>query len=106
MPSLPVAGKGGELLFASIAARPDEERRPLMFAFRALANRVAVADGLPLGDAESLPLAIAKAERAASAGLAHLARENDVLPTEVLRRATLERLFMVGMNVAGKEEGR
>jgi hypothetical protein len=103
MPSLPVAGKGGELLFVTIAALPDEERRPLLFAFLALANRVAVADGLPLGDAESLPLAIAKAERAASVGLAHLARENDVLPTEVLRRATLERLFMVGMNVAGNQ---
>jgi hypothetical protein len=109
MPSLPVAGKGGELLFASIAAMSDEERRPLMFAFLALANRVAVADELPLGDAESLPQAIAKAEQTASAGLAHLARENDVLPTEVLRRVTLERLFMVGRNVgggAGKEEGR
>jgi hypothetical protein len=109
MPSLPVAGKGGELLFASIAAMSDEERRPLMFAFLALANRVAVADGLPLGDAESLPQAIAKAEQTASAGLAYLARENDVLPTEVLRRVTLERLFVVGRNIAEpgeKEEGR
>jgi hypothetical protein len=106
MPSLPVAGEGGELLFRSIAGLREDERRPLLFAFLALANRVAVADALPLGDAESLPQAIAKAERTASRGLAYLARENGVEPTEVLRRATLERLFMVGSNITGKETGR
>ncbi len=99
MPSLPVAGEGGELLFSSIAALREEERRPLLFAFLALANRVAVADALPLGDAESLPKAIAKAERTASRGLAHLARENGVEPAEVLRRVTLEQLFRVGTNL-------
>ncbi|MEN8182819.1 MAG: DUF6178 family protein [Myxococcota bacterium] len=106
MPSLPVAGEGGELLFRSIAALREEERRPLLFAFLALANRLAVADGLPLGDVESLPQAIAKAEGTASRGLAYLAQKNGVEPTEVLRRATLERLFMVGSNIMTKETGR
>jgi len=99
MPALPVGGAGGELLFRSIAALSEEERRPLLFAFLALANRVAVADELPLGDAESLPQAIAKAERTASIGLAHLAHENGLEPVEVLRRVTCERLFQVGVSL-------
>jgi hypothetical protein len=54
---------------------------------------------MPLGDAETLPRATEKAARLASLGLAHLARENGVEPAEVLRRTTLERLFMVGANL-------
>jgi hypothetical protein len=99
MPSLPVARDAEHLLFRAMAALPEEARRPLLFAFLALANRVAVADALPLGDAETLPRAIEKAARLASLGLAHLARENAVEPVEVLRRTTLERLFTVGANL-------
>jgi len=99
MPSLPVARDAEHLLFRAMAALPEAARRPLLFAFLALANRVAVADALALGDAETLPRATEKAARVASLGLAHLARENGVEPSEVLRRATLERLFTVGANL-------
>jgi len=100
MPSLPVGSDADQLLFRALATLSPEERRPLLFAFLALANRVAVADALPLGDAETLPAATAKAARVASLGLAHLARENGIEPAEVLRFATLERLFVVGANLA------
>ena len=40
--------------------------------------------------------------RVASLGLAHLARENGIEPAEVLRRTTLERLFVVGANLEGR----
>jgi hypothetical protein len=99
MPPLPVARDAEHLLFRAMAAQPEEARRPLLFAFLALANRVAVADAMPLGDAETLPRATEKAARVASAGLAHLARENGVEPAEVLRRTTLERMFVVGANL-------
>ena len=99
MPSLPVAGDAEHLLFRAIAALPEEARRPLLFAFLALANRVAVADGMPLGEPETLPSATQKAARVASLGLAHLARENGVEAVEVLRRTALERLFVVGANL-------
>jgi hypothetical protein len=99
MPSLPVAPDAEHLLFRAMAALPEQARRPLLFAFLALANRVAVADALPLGDAETLPRATEKAARLASLGLAHLARQNFVEPAEVLRRTTLERLFVVGANL-------
>jgi hypothetical protein len=99
MPSLPVGREAEHLLFRAIAALPEPARRPLLFAFLALANRVAVADALPLGDAETLPRATEKAARLASLGLAHLASSSGVEPAEVLRRATLERLFMVGANL-------
>jgi hypothetical protein len=99
MPSLPLSGDADGLLFRAMAGLVEDERRPVLLAFLALANRVAVADSLPLGDAESLPSAIAKAARIASRGLAHLSAANRVEPADVLRRATLERLFNVGANL-------
>jgi hypothetical protein len=102
MPSLPIEGGAEHLLFRALAALGDEQRRPLLYAFLALANRVAVADEMPLGDAETLPAATEKAARLASLGLAHLARENGVEPAALLRRVPLERLFVVGANLAGR----
>jgi hypothetical protein len=57
-----------------------------------------------LGDAESLPRAIDKATRFASDGLEYVAQENAVPLEEALRRAPLERLFRVGVNL-NPEEG-
>jgi hypothetical protein len=102
MPSLPIEGDAEHLLFRALAALDEEQRRPLLFAFLALANRVAVADEMPLGDVETLPAATEKAARLASLGLAHLARENGVEPAALLRRVTLERLFVVGANLEGR----
>jgi len=99
MPRLPATGGPGERIFRAIAALPDAARRARFYAFVALANRVAVADRLPLGDAESTPAAIAKAARLASEGLAHLAAEHGLPDTEVLERASLEHLFRVGANL-------
>ena len=66
----------------------------------AVANKVAVADRLPLGDAESTPRAIEKAARFISDGLAHVAAENALDDPQVLREVTLERLFRVGANLS------
>jgi hypothetical protein len=102
MPSLPIEGAAEHLLFRALAALDDEERRPLLYAFLALANRVAVADELALGDAESLPTATEKAARVASLGLAYLAREHGIEPAALLRRVPLERLFVIGANLEGR----
>lgn len=99
LPSLPASDEAEQLLFRAMAALTDDERRPLLFAFLALANRVAVADEMPLGDAETLPAAMEKAARVASGGLAHLSRVNDLDPAALLRRVTIERLFVVGANL-------
>jgi hypothetical protein len=99
MPSLPVAAETEHLLLRAMAGLSEEERRPLLFAFLALANRVAMADEMPLGDAETLPAATEKAARVASRGLEYLARENAVDPAFLLRRLPLERLFVVGSNL-------
>lgn len=103
MPSLPVAQASELALLRALAALPEEERRPHLFAFVALANRVAVADELPLGDAETLPVALEKAARLASRGLEHLASANGLALPDVLRRATLEHLFRVGYRLARNE---
>jgi hypothetical protein len=102
MPSLPIEGGAEHLLFRALAALDEEERRPLLYAFLALANRVAVADEMPLGDVETLPAATEKAARVASLGLAHLSRENGMEPAALLRRVALERLFVVGANLEGR----
>ncbi len=99
MPQLPeVSGPGGRI-FRAIGALEEEERRACFYAFVALSNRVAVADRLPLGDAESTPTAIAKAASFASAGLAFLAEQHGLADTELLRRVGVEHLFRVGANL-------
>jgi hypothetical protein len=99
MPRLPAKLDEAGLLFRAIAALEDDERRTAFHALVALANKIAVADRMPLSDAESTPRAIEKAARFASGGLEFLARENGLDPIEVLRRAPLDHLFRVGANL-------
>lgn len=104
LPSLPVIGDEAHVLFRALALLPEPERRPRLYAFLALANRVAVADDLALGDAETLPAALEKAASLASRGLVFLAREHGIEPADALRRATVERLFRVGFQLERSEE--
>jgi hypothetical protein len=99
MPELPAVADSQLSLFRAAAALDDEARRAFAYAFLALANQVAVADKLPLGDAESIPKAIEKAAEVASRGLDSLAARFDVDPVVVLRRAPLARLFRVGVHL-------
>jgi hypothetical protein len=99
MPRLPSRAAEGVLLFRCIAGLDAEARRTAFHALVALANKLAVADRLPLSDAESTPRAIDKAARFASAGLEFVAREQSLDPHEVLRHVPLERLFRVGANL-------
>ena len=76
-----------------------EERSAVFYALIALANRIAVADRMELGDPESLPKAIDKATRLASDGLEYVATETSLTLLEALRRVPIERLFRVGANL-------
>ncbi|HEY5656697.1 MAG TPA: DUF6178 family protein [Myxococcota bacterium] len=100
IPQLPEAGSGHHRVFRAIARLDGEERVAAFYALVAVANKVAVADQLPLGDAESTPRAIEKAARLISDGLAHVAAENALDDLQVLRKVTLERLFRVGANLS------
>jgi hypothetical protein len=100
MPELPAAADPRLSLLQAAAELDDAGRRSFFYAFVALANQVAVADRLPLGDAESLPQAIDKVARTASAGLDWLAEKHGLAPTELLRRAPLVRLFRIGHRLA------
>jgi hypothetical protein len=99
LPQLPETGSAGDRIFRAIAQLDEPERRASFYAFVALANRIAVADRMPLGDAESTPAAIAKAARFASEGLAFLASEHGLGDAELLRRVSIEHLFRVGANL-------
>jgi hypothetical protein len=99
LPRLPAGVDARFSLFRAFEKLSDEERRPAFYAFLALANKVAVADRLPLGDAESIPAAIEKAASVASRGLEFVAAANGLDGTEVVRRVSLERLFRVGASL-------
>ena len=103
MPELPAVADAQLSLFRAAAGLDDEARRAFAYAFLALANQVAVADKLPLGDAESIPKAIEKAAQLASRGLDSLAARFEVDPVVVLRRAPLVRLFRVGVHLDRSE---
>lgn len=99
MPGLPATRDAEQLIFRTLALLEDEERRACFYAFIAVANKLAVADRMPLGDAESTPRAIEKAAHFISEGLAFVSAENRLEAVEVLRRVPLGRLFRVGANL-------
>jgi hypothetical protein len=99
LPRLPLSAGAQHSLFRALAALGDDERRPQLLALLALANRVAVADRLPLGDVETIPAALEKAARLASRGLDHLRERHGAGEADVLRRAGIERLFRVGFSL-------
>jgi hypothetical protein len=99
IPQLPAGADARHGIFQALARLGDEERGAAFFAFVAVVNQVAVADRMPLGDAESTPRAIEKTARLMSGGLDFVARENDLDLLDVLRRVPMERLFSVGANL-------
>lgn len=99
MSELPGARSDERALFRATREVGAEERSAVFYALIALANRVAVADRMELGDPESLPGAIDKATRFASDGLEHIASENGLSLADTLRRVPIERLFRVGTNL-------
>jgi hypothetical protein len=99
MPSLPASADHQHLLFRTLAQLDESERRSALYAFIALANKVAVADRMELSDAESTPIAIDKAADFASAGLEFISTKLGLNAADVLRRVPLQRLFSVGANL-------
>lgn len=97
---LPVAAESTHSIFRAVAQLDEAGRATFFYGFIALANMVAVADRLDLGDAETLPRTLEKAAAVSSLGLEHIARANDTDLGETLRRVSLERLFRVGGNLA------
>jgi len=103
MPRLPLSASAAHSLFRALAALGEDERRPQLLAVLALANRIAVADQLPLGDVETIPLALEKAARLASRGLDHLTVLHGLDPAAALRRSGVEHLFRVGFSLERAE---
>ena len=103
--ALPAAFEPRHAIFRAAAALGPGERSVFFQRFVALANHVAVAAGLPLGDPESIPTAIDRAAATASLGLEHVAHESGLSHTELLRRLSLERLHRVGASLARERGG-
>lgn len=103
IPSLPALAEGDHALFRAYAGLPLPERRSHLLAFLALANRVAVADELPLGEATTLPESLEKTATLASRGLEHLAQAHGLEGSVLIRRVPLERLFRVGFQLTRSE---
>jgi hypothetical protein len=99
MPRLPATSESKHAVFRAAAELGPDERRSFFFGFIALSNKLAMADGLTLGDPETLPKSIEKVADLASAGLEFVAKEHGLGLADVVRRTSLERLFRVGANL-------
>jgi hypothetical protein len=98
-PPMPVRSDGSEYaIFRAAGLLNEEERSAFFFAFIALANKVAVAEKMPLGDVETLPDSIAKAAEGTSIGFTLLSEAHPASAADLLRRVTLDRLFRIGAN--------
>ncbi len=99
IPRLPVSDESELLLFRAAAQLDRDQRGAFFYALVALANRVAVADRLVLGDVESIPKAIGKAAEIASLGLEALAHRRGESAERLLVRVPLRRLFRLGVTL-------
>lgn len=99
IPDLPAVVREEHALFRAAYELDEAGRRSFFYGFVALANKLAVADRLPLGDVETLPNAIGKAAAITSRGLEHVAQQTGVAMREVLERTTLDYLFRVGASL-------
>ncbi|NNL67616.1 MAG: hypothetical protein HKP30_15305 [Myxococcales bacterium] len=95
-PRIPVAPDAEHALLAAAARLSEDERSAFLERLFSVANKVAVAYGLPLSDVESVPTAIEDAIVLASRGLEELSRAKGLSGDAVLRRVPLEHLFRVG----------
>ena len=102
LPELPATLSRSYSVFRAASELDEEERRRFFYAFVAAANRVAVADRMPLGDADTLPQAIEVAAEVVSEGLEYVASRNGIGLADALRRVSLERLFRVGASLSGR----
>ncbi len=99
LPRLPSAEESGHATFRAAAELAPNERNAFFYAFVALANQVAVAERLPLGDPDSIPRALERAAVETSRGIEFLGREHALRHVDVLRRVSLGRLFRVGRSL-------
>ena len=99
LPRLLTSVDHGHLLFQTLAQLDEQQRSAALFAIVALANKIAVADRMPLSDAESTPLALEKLAKFASSGLAFICDTTERSPVDVIANVTIERLFSVGANL-------
>jgi hypothetical protein len=86
----------GTLLGEALAKLPVARAADLLGYVLGVANSLAVADGLPLSESESVPRALEKAVRGIDTGLRELARARDEAPEQVLDRTAPLDLFRVG----------
>ena len=100
MPGLPAAHDSRHLVFRALADLDGDERRGFFYSFVGVANAVAVAEKMPLGDAETLPQALERTATVASAAIEFLADQNGLSAVEILRRVDIKRLFRVGINLS------
>jgi hypothetical protein len=103
MPELPAAVEAAHSLFRAAAELDEDERQGFFYAFVGVANGVAIADRMPLGDAETLPRAIEIVAEVTSAAVEHLAAVHALSMPDVLRRVPLDRLFRVGAALGGRK---
>lgn len=96
---LPGVHEDERALFRATRELGREERSIVLYSLINLANSIAVADRMELGDPESLPVAIEKAARFTSDGLEFISKENELSLEETLRRVSVERCFRVGTNL-------
>ena len=101
-PELPVAADARHAVFRAAAELGTEDRSAFFYALLSLANAVAVADRMPLGEAESTPAAIERAAELTSVGLEQLADVHGLRAPEILRRIPLLRLYRIGANIRGE----
>ena len=99
MSALPASAESQHSVFRAVADLEETERHAFFYAFVSIANKIAVADRMPLGEPETLPGAIEKAAQVVSLGLDYVASENALSAADTLRRVPLERLYRVGASL-------
>ncbi len=86
-------------ILSTAAKLGEEERLGFFYAFLGLANRISIADHLPLSEADTIPKALNKAAQISSQGIEWLAEQRGAALVDLLRETSLEHLFRIGVSL-------
>ncbi len=88
--------KGGELIASVLNEVDDYTKERVSTEMVYLANKIIMADFMPLDDPDNIKVAMEKAKHLASLGLSYLSRRHGMSAISILNKINAENLFRVG----------
>lgn len=98
--------RGSELIASALNEADDHTKERVSTEMVYLANKIIMADFMPLKDPENIKLAVKKAKHLASLGLAFLSKRHGLPVVSILNKINAENLFRLGNSLIIEQQRR